>query len=53
VATSAFFGKGNFAEELGFEIIEKDTPWGKTPVKVDPVRHGEPGFFIALLKKVQ
>ncbi len=42
-----------FAEKLGFEIIEKDTPWGKTPVKVDPVRHGEPGFFIALLKKVQ
>ncbi|HIH91038.1 RsmB/NOP family class I SAM-dependent RNA methyltransferase [Ignicoccus hospitalis] len=40
-----------FAEEMGFEVVEKDTPWGKTPVKVSPSVHGEPGFFIAILKK--
>jgi len=40
-----------FAESLGFEVVEKETPWGKTPVKVDPTRHGEPGFFIAILRK--
>ena len=41
-----------FAEELGFEVVEKDTPWGRTPVKVSPVEYGEPGFFISILRKV-
>ncbi len=40
-----------FAEELGFEVVEKETPWGKTPVKVVPYLHQEPGFFIAVLRK--
>ncbi len=40
-----------FAQGLGFEIVEKETPWGKTPIKVNPLEHGEPGFFISILKK--
>ncbi len=41
-----------FAQELGFEVVERDTPWGKTPIKVNPLEHGEPGFFISILRKV-
>ncbi|UXD21783.1 16S rRNA methyltransferase [Ignicoccus pacificus DSM 13166] len=41
----------DFAQELGFEIVERDTPWGKAPVKVVPYVHQEPGFFISILKK--
>jgi len=40
-----------YAQDIGFEIVEERSPWGKTPVKVVPYMHGEPGFFIGLLKK--
>jgi len=42
-----------FAEELGFEILEKEVPWGTTPIKVNPVDHKEPGLFISLLRKAE
>ena len=40
-----------FAEELGFELVERETPWGRTPIKVVPYKHGEPGFFISVMRK--
>ncbi len=39
------------AKQLGFEPLEVETPWGKTPIKVMPHLHGEPGFFISILRK--
>ncbi len=41
----------DFAQELGFEVVEKETPWGRTPIKVNPLEHGEPGLFISILRK--
>ncbi|ALU11748.1 16S rRNA methyltransferase [Ignicoccus islandicus DSM 13165] len=40
-----------FAKRLGFEVLEIETPWGKTPIKVFPHMHKEPGFFISILRK--